>query len=64
MAIVLEVQPYCSHCLDFDADVTRPGKMEYPDGEIILGDTYVKCRYAKRCENIRKYLIRQDKENV
>ena len=63
MAIVLKVQPYCAACLDFEPDVARPVKVEHIDGEIVLGDTYVRCEYAKRCENIRKYLIRQEKEN-
>ena len=62
MAIVLEVQPYCANCLDFEADVSRPTRIEHIDGEFIYGDTTVRCRYVKRCENIRKYLIRQEKE--
>lgn len=62
MAIVLEVQPYCTKCLDFEADVSKPTRIDYGDGEFIYGDTIVRCRYAKRCENIRKYLIRQEKE--
>ena len=62
MAIVLEVKPYCTNCLDFEADVTKPARYECIEGEFTLGDTYVRCRYAKRCENIRKYLFRQSKE--
>mgnify|MGYP006923207769 CR=1 FL=1 len=61
MAIVLEVQPYCANCLDFDSEITKPTRIEHLDGEYIYGDTVVRCRYAKRCENIRKYLTRQKK---
>ena len=62
MAIILEVQPYCATCPDFEADVTRPNKVQVYVDEFILSDTIVKCRYAKRCENIRKFLAKQDKE--
>lgn len=62
MAIVIDVQTYCANCLDFEADVTKPAKVFSNNGEIILGDTVVACRYAKRCENIKKFLARQEKE--
>lgn len=62
MAIVLEVQPYCASCPDFEADVTKPVKIEHLDGEFVLGDTYVRCEYAKRCKNLVKFLDRQKKE--
>lgn len=63
MAIVIEVQPYCASCLDFEADVTKPDRIWHLDGEFVFGDTVVKCRYAKRCENIKKFLMRQEKED-
>ena len=63
MSIILEVQPYCKQCLDFEADVTKPNKI-YAGEEIILGDTVVRCEHARRCENIRKYLVRQEKERL
>lgn len=63
MAIKLEVQPYCGACLDFEADVTKPNKV-YAGEEIILGDTVVRCEHARRCENIRKYLMRLEKERL
>lgn len=60
MAIKLEVQQYCSECLDFTPDVTKPerSKLYSYDGEVhtIQTDTLVRCSYAKRCENIRRYL--------
>jgi hypothetical protein len=62
MAIILEVQPYCGTCLDFEADVTRPARYECIEGEFTLGDTYVRCRYAKRCKNLVNFLGRQNKE--
>lgn len=61
MAIKIEVQPYCGHCLEFEPDVVKPLKVTNDDGELILGDTAVRCKYAKRCENIKKYLMRQKK---
>ena len=64
MSIVLEVQPYCANCLDFEADVTKPGKVYTNYDEIVLGDTIIRCEYARRCENIRKYFIRQEKNNT
>lgn len=64
MAIVLEVQPYCAACVDFEADVSKPDKITCLDGTIILSNTVVRCKYAKRCENIRKYLTRLDKDMI
>lgn len=63
MAIKLDIQPYCECCLDFEADVTKPEKLFTLD-EIILGNTIVRCKYARRCENIKKYLLRQDRDEV
>ena len=62
MAIVLEVQPYCSNCLDFEAEVTKPVRIEHVDGEFVYGDTVVRCEYAKRCKNLVKFLGRQTKD--
>ena len=62
MAIKLEVQPYCANCTNFEPDVIRPMKTVYIDGEVVVGDTIVRCDYAKRCENIKKFLARQEKE--
>lgn len=66
MAIRLEVQEYCSECLDFTPDITKPERSTaYNDrNEVVYSqqtDTIVACKYAKRCENIKKYLSRQMK---
>lgn len=64
MAIRLVVQDYCSTCFDFDPDVTRPEKIpEYYFLDDItrtqITDTVVKCKNARRCENIKRYLEKQ-----
>ena len=64
MSIVVDVQPYCAKCLDFEADVTKPGKVYANYEEITLGDTIIRCEHARRCENIRKFLVRQEKERL
>ena len=58
--IKLDIQPYCESCYDFEPDVTRPCKLSNISGEcIIMTDTIVRCEYAKRCENILRYLKQQ-----
>lgn len=58
--IKLDIQGYCQSCRDFEPDVTRPEKLiikDYDDNSLtIQTDTIIQCRYAKRCENIRRYL--------
>lgn len=61
MTIKLEVQPYCSECCDFEADVTKPERVTavvYGINEPTVGrtDTIIRCKYAKRCEAIKRYL--------
>lgn len=64
MAIRLEIQPYCSECCDFEADVTKPErKRDGRDGEPYLSDTIIRCRNAKRCEAIKRYLVNKTKED-
>ena len=67
--IRIEVQEYCSECCDFEPDVTRPVKMvgytPFADAiDITQTDTIVRCKYAKRCENIKRYLERRNNENA
>lgn len=70
--IRIEVQEYCSECCDFEPDVTRPVKMvgytPFTDVTDVMGitqtDTIVRCKYAKRCENIKRYLERRSNENA
>lgn len=68
MAIRLEVQPYCSECCDFEADVIKPEKTVRYDEEHFLvhthqTDTIVRCKNAKRCEAIKRYLVNKTKED-
>lgn len=65
--IKLEVQPYCNLCFDFEPDVTKPERVsicsDFYEQEVLQTDTIVKCKYTKRCENIRRYLKQQLKED-
>ena len=61
--IRLDVEEYCQSCLDFTADVIAPNKSYLEDGEIILGDTIVLCKYRKRCAGIKRYLESKAKES-
>lgn len=63
MAIKLEVREYCSACLDFEPDVTKPERplcCDIYDIAVleVQTDTIVRCRYARRCENIKRFLER------
>lgn len=61
--IRLDVQPYCSECFDFDPDVKRPEKFQIEYQNIyISSDTVIRCRYAKRCESIKRFLDSQNKK--
>lgn len=54
--IRVEVEKYCSECLDFQPDVEKPQKL-YTD--ITVTDTVIRCENRKRCEHIRRYLERK-----
>lgn len=59
--IRVDVQEYCDCCCDFEPDVSRTKKYFKDDGdEITVVDTIICCTHAKRCEAIRRYLMRQD----
>ena len=60
--IRIEVQPYCDACCDFDPDVKKPEKMFYNDGAFFQSDTIIRCKNAKRCESIKRYLDSQTKK--
>lgn len=60
--IRLEVQEYCHACSDFEPDVEKPEKYYSGSEEVIMTDTVVRCRYRKRCENLKRYLARAEKE--
>ena len=63
--IRINVEEYCHQCLDFDPDVTLAKRM-FTDGgdDTILTDTIIQCEHRRRCEAIKKYLIRQAKEEA
>lgn len=57
MAITLKVQDYCADCFDFEPNVTKPQRAYDDNGEVFYQtDTLVECKYAKRCEAIKRYL--------
>lgn len=62
--IRVEVEDYCQHCLDFSADVTSPARIPTNDGDLVMGDTIVRCEYRKRCSAIERFLKKQMKENA
>ena len=57
--IRLDIREYCDWCCDFEPDVPPPAKL-HPGEDIVMGDTIIRCTYAKRCEAIRRYLMKQD----
>lgn len=58
--IRLDVQGYCAECCDFESDIAKPVRDTVRSSggiiEVIQTDTIVRCKYAKRCENIRRFL--------
>ena len=62
--IRLDIQPYCERCFDFDPDVIRPGKALVGGMTVEQTDTIVRCKHARRCESIKRYLENQMKEKV
>ena len=63
--IRIDVQPYCSECCDFDPDITKPVRLYCDvtfmgDSTIARTDTIIRCRHAKRCEGIKRYLEHQE----
>lgn len=67
--IRIDVEEYCHACMDFSPYVIKPTRevvynpMDFiPSGKIVQSDTIVQCEYRKRCEAIKKYLMRQTKE--
>ena len=69
--IRLDIQPYCEQCCDFDPDVTKPvrnaiysddmSKGPFPEQIVLQTDTIVRCKNAKRCEHIKRYLEQQSR---
>lgn len=59
--IRLDIQKYCEACCDFEPNVIKPERdfIGRDDGSKIVctqTDTIVRCKYAKRCEAIKRYL--------
>lgn len=57
--IHLEIHGYCDACCDFSPEVTSPSRVYGSDGTVEQTDTVVRCKYAKRCENIKRYLSKR-----
>lgn len=57
--IRLDIQPYCDCCCDFEPDVAKPEKYRDSGLNVYQTDTVVRCKYAKRCESIKRYLERK-----
>ena len=55
------VEDYCQECLDFTPDVTKPERIQAQGGQIMYTDTFVQCKYRKRCSSIERYLRQQAK---
>lgn len=62
--IRVEVEEYCNHCLDFSPDVTNAERVCIGDGEVVVGDTIIRCKYRKRCGAITRFLKKQLEENT
>ena len=72
--IRVEVQPYCEKCRVFESDVEKP-EVSYErifDPMSLQGfkeithqtDTVIRCVRRNQCENIKRFLERQEKEKV
>jgi hypothetical protein len=63
LAIDLTVEEYCSDCYDFEAEVIKPERLLQCTGKSAVvvrqTDTIIRCKYARRCENLRRYLEKQ-----
>lgn len=60
--IRLDILEYCNDCCDFEPDVTRPTRSSFATElnkvTVVQSDTIIRCKYAKRCESIKRYLER------
>ena len=64
--IRLDISEYCNDCCDFNPDVTKPERQFFYTCDTpmtnVQSDTIVRCKYAKRCESIKRYLERQTQQ--
>lgn len=63
--IKLEVQPYCCDCLDFEPSVKEPQLIRVnlvgEEAEATHTDTIIRCKNARRCKSLVRYLEKQMK---
>lgn len=58
--IRLDIQGYCDACCDFKPEVAIiPTRICGKDGTVEQTDTVVRCSNAKRCEAIKRYLLKR-----
>ena len=62
--ITLDVQKYCHHCLDFEADVEK-GKKVLVGHDFVgyeasfVSPTIIRCAHRNRCKAIKRYLEKE-----
>ena len=61
--IRLDIERYCHDCLEFEADVERPIKVDYigtnKEQMTCLSDTVIRCEHRYKCKNIQQHLERE-----
>lgn len=66
--IILDVQPYCSECPDFEADVSKnfgvglvTCNIYSSELEVVTEkrETTIRCKYRKRCEALKRFLMKE-----
>lgn len=61
--IILDVEPYCNDCEEFDADVKRPQHLYGAFGEVVeKSDTIIRCKHRNLCKSLCRHL-REKKDN-
>ena len=58
--ITIDVEEYCSTCMDFEPDVQLPEKLYAKNEEIVVSDTIIRCSHRNRCKNIERHLRLQN----
>ena len=62
--IRLDVEEYCQQCLDFHPDVIPAARGMTAEGEVVVTDTIIQCKYRKRCAGIERYLRQRAKDEA
>lgn len=61
--IILDVEPYCNDCEEFDADVKRPQHLYDGFGQVFeKTDTIIRCEHRNLCKSLCRHL-REKKDN-